>query len=130
MTSSVSTSLTSSTEPIENATFPKIVICNKYKLRFKNIYANPLSCYVSFSNRQSFVNSIVSSLRSFIGTRSNETNCTETICALETYTGTKYTDEDIGFVFYKQFIAGWGYFNDSQQQAINHFMWIDAKRFV
>ena len=32
-TSTVSTSLISSTEPIELATFPKVVICNKYKLR-------------------------------------------------------------------------------------------------
>ena len=35
-TRTVSTSLTSSTEPIEDATFPKIVICNKYRLRWSN----------------------------------------------------------------------------------------------
>ena len=33
-TSTVSTSLVSSTEPIELATFPKVVFCNKYQLRY------------------------------------------------------------------------------------------------
>ena len=33
-TSTVSTSLVSSTEPIALATFPKVVICNKYQLRY------------------------------------------------------------------------------------------------
>ena len=37
-TSTVSTSLVTSTEPIELATFPKVVICNKYKLRYFNIF--------------------------------------------------------------------------------------------
>ena len=35
-TRTVSTSLTSSTEPIRDATFPKIVICNKYRLRWRH----------------------------------------------------------------------------------------------
>ena len=33
-TSTVSTSLVSSTEPIRFATFPKVVICNKYQIRY------------------------------------------------------------------------------------------------
>jgi hypothetical protein len=31
----VSTTLQSTTEPIELAAFPKIVLCNKYKLRWE-----------------------------------------------------------------------------------------------
>ena len=37
-TRTVSTSLTSSTEPIGDAAFPKIVICNKYRLRWSNFF--------------------------------------------------------------------------------------------
>ena len=50
---------------------------------------------VLFFRRQSFVDTIVASVRK--------------------YTGTTHTDEDITFAFYKHNIAGWGYPNVTEQ---------------
>ena len=50
---------------------------------------------VLFFRRQSFVDTIVASVRK--------------------YNGTTLTDEDIGFAFYKHNIAGWGYPNVTEQ---------------
>ena len=111
-TSTVATSLTSSTEPIANAAFPKIVICNKYKLRCKkylidNITQCPWSRehqhHIIVHNdilfRQSFVDSLVASIKA--------------------YTGTNYTDEDISFAFYSHRISGWGMGNATHQVNIS-----------
>ena len=110
-TRTVSTSLTSSTEPIEDATFPKIVICNKYRLRWSHllkqshtadlwpktpIISRKLLHWHNLAQRQSFVDLLVPSVKN--------------------YTGTNYTDKDIGVAFYNHYIAGWG--NTTQQVSL------------
>ena len=109
-TRTVSTSLTSSTEPIRDATFPKIVICNKYRLRWSNFFNSKVIYHIhgkdsndikllhlpNLAQRQSFVDLLVPSVKN--------------------YTGTNYTDKDIGVAFYNHYIAGWG--NTTQQVSL------------
>ena len=112
-TRTVSTSLTSSTEPIRDATFPKIVICNKFRLRWNDLFSSKalhhlyvqdnseikLLHWPNLVQRQSFVDLLVPSVKN--------------------YTGTNYTDKDIGDAFYNHYIAGWG--NTTQQVSLKLF---------
>ena len=89
-TSFVTTNLVSSTEPISEATFPKVVICNKYRLRYNCKQVTVVFGFSFFFNRKAFVMSMVDSIKNHTGQ-------------------TSYTDHEISLVLYKQLISGWGF---------------------
>ena len=120
-TSTVSTSLVTSTENISLATFPKVVICNKYKLRqviclFSMYYCLIKHYFLSFaiSNciqifsimlhfpRQSFVDSMIDSAVN--SSMLEEANLTK---------------EDVVLAMYKAIVTGWGYEESERQVFVN-----------
>ena len=126
-TSTVSTSLISSTESIGLAKFPKIVICNKYQLRWEfgkiglDQSIEIIRLYLR-GGRTVAISKIIKRIIELFGI-SRKSFMNSLISLLANSTKDRgFSEQDVASALYAELISGWGYLNSTAMKQVVIFL--------